>query len=428
MAGILVEMPDTQVRQPSSPRPKSGLPTPGSRPPAVDLDWLIIGGGIHGVHIAIRLLFEGADRDRLRILDPADRLLDRWTSCTEITGMEYLRSPAVHNLDVAPNSLRRFARKSRKSDPGLFAHPYERPTRALFNSHCDQLIQSHQLDALHLHGRALQISMTREAVAVNHTGGGTIASRRIVLAIGASDQPHWPEWAPQEHPRIRHAFDPQSTSLPPRDQSRVAVIGGGLSAAQIALRLSAIGHQVALVSRHPIRTHQFDSDPGWLGPKYMTGFHSTRDLTQRRNLIQEARHRGSISPDVRVALRREINRKRITWRNASIRSVTDHEHGVSLQLSHGGPVQVDQVVLATGFTTQRPGGVMLDKLIESAGLPCSACGYPVVDNELRWHPQIHVAGPLAELELGPTSRNIAGARSAGDRIVASLKRNAQQPT
>ena len=26
---------------------------------ATDLDWLIVGGGIHGVHLAVRLLAEG---------------------------------------------------------------------------------------------------------------------------------------------------------------------------------------------------------------------------------------------------------------------------------------------------------------------------------------------------------------------------------
>ena len=34
-------------------------------------DWLIVGGGIHGVHIAARLLGEaGVEPDRLRIVDP----------------------------------------------------------------------------------------------------------------------------------------------------------------------------------------------------------------------------------------------------------------------------------------------------------------------------------------------------------------------
>jgi hypothetical protein len=47
----------------------------------------------------------------------------------------------------------------------------------------------------------------------------------------------------------------------------------------------------------------------------------------------------------------------------------------------------------------------------------------IVDPNLRWHPRVFVSGPLAELELGPVSRNIAGARRAGDRIVNAIRSN-----
>lgn len=82
-------------------------------------------------------------------------------------------------------------------------------------------------------------------------------------------------------------------------------------------------------------------------------------------------------------------------------------------------VSADRILLATGFETKRPGGLLVDRLIEDAALPCAACGYPLVDEHLRWHPRVLTTGPLAELELGPAARNIAGARRAADRILAS---------
>ena len=37
----------------------------------MSLQWLIVGGGIHGVHIAARLIGEaGVDRSKIRIIDP----------------------------------------------------------------------------------------------------------------------------------------------------------------------------------------------------------------------------------------------------------------------------------------------------------------------------------------------------------------------
>ncbi len=41
----------------------------------------------------------------------------------------------------------------------------------------------------------------------------------------------------------------------------------------------------------------------------------------------------------------------------------------------------------------------------------------ILDPLLRWHPRIHVMGPLADLEIGPVARNIIGARLAATHIV-----------
>jgi len=47
------------------------------------------------------------------------------------------------------------------------------------------------------------------------------------------------------------------------------------------------------------------------------------------------------------------------------------------------------------------------------------CGFPIVDKNLSWGDsgRIYVSGALAELEIGPSARNIAGARLAAERIV-----------
>ena len=76
---------------------------------------------------------------------------------------------------------------------------------------------------------------------------------------------------------------------------------------------------------------------------------------------------------------------------------------------------------ATGYESLRPGGSMIDELVATESLPCACCGDPIVDSNLCWHPRIYVTGPLAELELGPVSRNIAGARRAGDRIIDAIR-------
>ncbi len=390
--------------------------------PTGTLDWLIIGGGIHGVHIAARLIGEaGVAPDRLRIVDPADRLLARWRTSTATTGMTHLRSPSDHHVDLNPRSLQRFAFEWKSQQPELFARPYNRPALDLFNAHCDHVVEAFGLAERHIKDRAASCVIDGDGVAVCLSGEGELEAHNVVLAIGATEQPEWPEWAPRSHERVHHIFESGFDGWPPLAPETIAVVGGGLSAVQVALRLDNEGHQVHLISRHALRQYQFDSDHGWLEPKLMTSFSRERDLDRRRAMIAEARHRGSVPPDIRRALRRAIDQKRLSWHQSEVKGFNVWRDGLRLWLSTGEVLDVERLLLATGFAPERPGGPMVDGLIASASLPCAHCGYPIVDAALRWHPRLHVSGPLAELELGPASRNIAGARLAGDRLVGAVR-------
>ena len=217
--------------------------------------------------------------------------------------MTHLRSPSVHHLDLNPWSLHQSAGARKRREHGLFAPPYDRPALGFFNEHCDGVIKAFGLDAAHVRARRLlrHWAGRRRDWALERRDA---LGRSVVLALGASEQPHWPSWAPRGDACaacvcVRVSGWPESPEV-------VAVVGGGLSAAQVALRLVGEGQEVHLISRHPLRKHQFDSDPGWLGPKYMKGFERERSVDRRRALISEARHRGSVPPEVRSALRRAI--------------------------------------------------------------------------------------------------------------------------
>ena len=390
----------------------------------MSLDWLIIGGGIHGVHIAARLLGEaGVAPERLRIVDPADRLLARWRTCTATTGMTHLRSPSVHNLDLKPFSLEHFAGKRRSRKHGLFAPPYQRPALGLFNDHCDQVVETFGLSDLHVQNRAMTCSVDCDSAGVRLSDGRELEAQNLVLAIGSNEQTEWPDWAPRGDARVQHVFeqgfDGWPQSRPTESRQTVVVVGGGISAGQIALRLLGEGHRVHLISRHALRQHQFDSDPGWLGPKYMESFSREGDYDRRRTLIAKARHQGSVPPFLWRRLRGAMARGELGWHEAEIEALYLGQDGLELRLSTDVVLEAQRVLLATGFAPSRPGGSMVDELIASASLPCASCGYPILDTALRWHPRIHVSGPLAELELGPTSRNISGARKAGDRLAGA---------
>ena len=200
----------------------------------------------------------------------------------------------------------------------------------------------------------------------------------------------------------------------------IAVVGGGISAAQVALEHASRGHRVDLISRHAVRLRQYDCDPGWFGPKFMDDFDQLESLAERRRAITRARHRGSMPADVRSSLLAATDAGRVIQHFGRVEDLVLGEDHLQLRLEGRAlGVDVDELVLATGYAPWRPGGELVAALAARAPLPLSPCGYPVVDRALRWHPRIHVTGSLAELELGPIARNIAGARRAADRILAS---------
>ena len=386
------------------------------------LDWLVVGGGIHGVHLTVQLLSQaGVEADRIRILDPAPRLLESWRRRSRNTGMRFLRSPAVHHLDVDPWGLLSFAganRRGRGAAKGLFASPYERPSVALFAKHCQKVIDDYGLSKLHIQDKASKIELGCDHALVHLESGASLQVNRVVLAMGGGPT-RWPAWAralKEQGHRVQHVFEANSVLRPNSWPKRVAVIGGGISAAQVALRFADGEHEVHLFSRHELEKQQFDSDSGWVGPKNMRRFTETQDLAERRAMIQKARHTGSLPPDVYRELRAAIRAGKVHWHLGELQA-SGSEDGIALTVN-GHSTGVDAVLLATGFESARPGGDLIDSLIEDHALPCAACGYPVVNSHLQWHPAVLVTGPLAELTLGPVSRNIVGARRAAECIVA----------
>jgi cation diffusion facilitator CzcD-associated flavoprotein CzcO len=399
------------------------------------LDWIIIGGGPHGVHAAARLIGEaGVPREAVAILDDEETLLARWRRCTRNTGMRYLRSPVVHHVDLSSASLRRFASRGRgRRIKQPFTRPYSRPSLELFDLHCNEVIDKFGLTDLHVRGRANALEISDQSVRVGFEGASSgdacpgLEAKRVVLALGAPRDPVWPDWARRAESlaseagrpsAIAHVFDPGFELADDADDEVVVVVGAGLSGAQVAIRLAREGRRLVLISREPVRVHQFDSDPGWQGPKYMAGYSRLSDPRERRERIRDARHRGSMPADVHAALRRGFATGAIEHlEGVEVGSAGFDGGRLWLDLGHR-RLEADRVLLATGFSMRRPGAGWLDEAIAAHDLPCAECGYPLVDRGLRWHPRVLVTGALAELEVGPVARNLSGAQRAGERIAA----------
>jgi len=254
-------------------------------------------------------------------------------------------------------------------------------------------------------------------------------------------------------------------------QQVVAIIGGGISAVHKALQLTSAdsNKKVHIISRHEVREQQFDTHQDWMMTKELAArstekggkglndrlkkFETIESVGERRKVILRERIPGTIPTYMtraRGGLEDAIREGKIRWHVADVATAEEHndndsndngndpvKNGFRLELTSGDSISVDRIVLATGLGKRPPGHAIIHPLAEEAGLPLSPCGYPIVDESLLWRQKasdgnndpsasssssssnIFVSGGLAELELGPSARNIAGARMAAERIAAA---------
>ncbi len=390
------------------------------------LEWLIIGGGIHGTYLSLFLTRrKDITADHVRVLDPYTHPLTLWQHFTANTGMSYLRSSHAHNLHFDPFSLISFTRTRAGEPLADFIEPYGRPSLALFNAHSQRLIERYHLEALRLIGRAQALQRHADGWRVE-TGSGSLDAKNVILAFGNTEHPHWPQWAKDARDagaNIRHLFDPAYRRASP--QGETVVVGGGITAAQVATTLSLESPgSVTLLMRHPARLHQFDADLGWITHQYLDAYHQETDYARRREMIRAARHRGSMPADVVRELDQAAQHGLLDLRIDEVTHVSlsnpEQSKRMTLKLSSGETFKADHIILATGFETTRPGGAWLDTTINQYDLPMAADGYPIVDQRLCWSPGLFVSGSLAELEVGPVARNFVGVKLAAERIGDNL--------
>ncbi|MFG6149393.1 FAD/NAD(P)-binding protein [Halobacillus sp. B23F22_1] len=379
--------------------------------------WVIVGGGIQGSMIAAHLLhYKKVNKNDLLIIDPFEQPMTKWKALTKRVGMSYLRSPSVHHLDPDPYSLKKYAKNNDYA--GAFLGYYGRPRLDMFNQHCDDLVHREGVQDCWRQGFAtgLERESAQWLISIDHAD--VVEAERVILALGVNNNPHYPDWAADllrhKPTRVHHIFSENAET----QQGRITIVGGGITAAHMAKSLAEKASEpVNLIKRHSFRVEGFDSDPGWLGPKYLHRYHRTRCYQKRRNLIQEARNRGSITKGLRSELKTLEQKGKLTIITDEINEAAYKNKEIKLKLMHRPAIYTENLILATGAEPCLPGKEWLEKTIVKHDLPCAPCGFPIVNQKLEWGEGLFVAGALAELEIGPAARNIAGGRKAAERIV-----------
>ncbi|MDZ5782052.1 FAD/NAD(P)-binding protein [Marinococcus luteus] len=380
------------------------------------LEWVIIGAGIHGCTTAAHLAYADPSltRDnRLLLIDSEATPLAAWDRLTARVGMKYLRSPGVHHLHPEASDLFRFAKRN-DYDLSHFSDTSKKPSVSVFRRHCEKVVEEMNLTFCFQQASAFHIDRCTDGWRIE-TDQGAIFTRRVVLATGTKEHCSLPSWLPSNgDQRAYHLHQKQELTpvAPP-----VTIIGGGMSGVQAALEL---GHrypsQATLAIRHPLRVWEYDSAPEWMGGKYKQTCKRALTFSERKNVISRARRPGSITKNLYRQIRREQNLGHLHVKQEAVQNVTP---GPAAWLIHGEKTtwKARAILCATGDQYHPVHSPLLARLIDSYGLPLTPCGYPALAaHSLAWAEGLYVSGPLADFAIGPTARNISGARMAASCI------------
>jgi cation diffusion facilitator CzcD-associated flavoprotein CzcO len=377
---------------------------PASDPASDAARVAIVGAGPQGLTVAVYLVAAGVDPADLVVIDPAGDWLVQWRRRFAALGIEHLRSPSVHHPHPDPYGLSKFAAEQRRGDE--LHHRYGLPSTALFHDFCDRVIAEQRLSGLVRSDTVVSISASGE---VRLASGEPLTADHVVWATN-----------PAVASPVGGCVPGGSTERPPSppNGSTVAVIGGGLTAAHVVARAVDAGAHVEWVTRRPIVEREFDTDPGWLGPLEMQGFARIADRAERLQRVIDARGGGTVPPWMMQRLRPAERSGQICRRVGTVEvdGAGDQVH----VLVDGRRVVADVVWDATGDRPCVSAAPPLERLCDELGVVRHG-GRPEVDRMLRLPGSVvHVAGRLAQLELGPTAGNLAGARRAAELVVGAV--------
>jgi hypothetical protein len=389
----------------------------------LDADTLVVGAGPHGLAVCAYLLSERrATAAELLVVDPQGWMA-QWNRRLRDLAVPRLRSSCVHHPDPDPCALISFAHE--RGRDGEMVGEYNLPSTSLFADFCARLVARLGLDDRLIPLRAVRVRSERGGIAVQLEDRSWLRARRVVLATNPSVArlPAWsrPLIAAAPVGRVAHSdeVDLDGRSL---EGERILVVGGGLTAAQLALGAAARGARPILASRSPLRERDFDVPPGWFTYR-LEGFHAESRWERRVAALRRER-RGSVPPAELAALRSAGASGLLVLRpGASLRAVVWSGTSAAALLD-GENVLVDRVWLATGHGFHVGAEPLLVDLCRTHPTRVFA-GLPVLDGDCRWPgTTVHLTGGLAGLQVGPLARNIGGARMAAERIAAGAGRRA----
>ncbi|MBE9053821.1 SidA/IucD/PvdA family monooxygenase [Nostocales cyanobacterium LEGE 11386] len=405
---------------------------PSQLPNKIDL--AIIGAGPHALTLVTHLLQKRQTmRGRFVVFDPSGKWMSQWQQQFAALEILHLRSPAVHHPDPNPFALRKFA----ESRPHELFPPYDLPGTQLFEDLCQDVIYRWDLQNQVVKAEVTRIQPLHPRFRLWLDDGSSIIARRVVVATGGGKLqiPDWVNQIATKYPQDRlchsHKVDLRKLQLAGEN---ILIVGGGLTSGHLAIGALARGAKVHLILRRQLQEKLFDAEPGWLGPKYLKGFFAESDYQKRWQMIQAARNGGSMTPAIAMQLRRAVRTGNLRIdEHCQISEAQWFENHWLVSCHDGSEYKCSRIWLSTGSKFDVTDESLLTEIADTYPIAI-ANGLPILDTYLRWPGcELFIMGALAALQVGPTARNLSGARMASEKIVpaivkSSIAHNLRIPT
>jgi hypothetical protein len=287
----------------------------------------------------------------------------------------------------------------------------------------------------------LRVDREGAEFALELADGSSVRSRSVVLAAGFLPFPRMPEaLVGLQAPQVMHSSTVNDLSA--FSGKRVAVVGGGQAAIEIAVLLDEAGADVTLVARAgALRWNNLPSDfpttlwqrlrrpESGLGPGYYNKVLSDLQIVFRR-LPREYRMelvRKTLGPEgswwIRERFEKSFDAEHART-GTQIAAARPEGGRLVLELSCGRELEADHVVAATGFEVDVKrltvlGGELRGRvrgLRGSYGPPDLGAGFQ------SSVPGLHMVGLAAAATFGPSMRFVCGAGFAARTVAARLPR------
>lgn len=421
---------------------------------------VLIGNGPEAL-VAAAQLQGSRDWDVVRVTDQ-DSWLQEWKEMEERRGTEFLRAPDVHHPHQNRMALRNFAKKSKREGEKIIsaAKMGPLPSLKLYTDFAQEkvvrelktsLVQVNEKEVVDIEkltpAECKVLAVPDGTCCKVSFASGDVVYSKAVMYCKSPRVKQLPEWAVAAEKKAPDGVIMHSQDLDVRNSDckgkRVVVVGGGMTAAQLAWFAAKHGAKVTMLTRHRMKKQEMDVDLGWQGMKlHRSSRWEHLTPSQRLSVCEEARPQATINKLMWEALQdcmRDSRLELLQSRAVECAKWKESQWSLSLKSTIGnanarrrmfeeedvpvGPLEIeaDLIWLATGCADDCTSDKLLSTIQEK--YPTRLVnGYPVLDDALLAWPglPLYLVGSLTMLSIGPAAGLHPGWIQAAKKISAHL--------